>query len=392
MDVLVAGGGIAGLSASIAMSRAGHNVVVAERAVALHEIGAALSLWPNAVAAMGELGVREPVVESGLSSPTASILSTDGRPVVRFNTDAMGRALGGLPIVVLRAGLQTALLEECARLGVEVNLAEGVEQVVLTGSQVVVETGRRARAFDAVIGADGIHSKVRAVVVEDEAPRDCDRTAWRAVIPNRDGLVSRTWLTVGVGSQLIASPAPGGLMYWAADTPGRDTPTVDGLDPRDILRRRFGTWHAPIPQIIDATPPEDLIVNRIFYRSPPKRMHRGPILLVGDAAHAMTPDLGQGACQGIEDAAVLGVCAQSYPDDSPADLFARFERVRLRRVRGIVRDSHAIGRLATVSNRPGARTRDALTRLLPEIVNNRRLAVYASEKAFRRQLDRVARH
>lgn len=392
MEVAVAGAGIAGLSAAIAMTKAGHQVVVAEQATELREIGAALSLWPNALAALDHLGVGKRVRVAGLEAPTASIRSIRGGAIVRFDTDVMRRALGGLPLVVLRSGLQSILLEECNRLGVAIQLGQELTEVRPERRYVTIGTSAGEATFDAVIGADGIHSNVRLVVEPSDELRDCDRTAWRAVIPNHAGLISETWLTVGVGLQLIASPAPAGLVYWAADTPGSDAAKVYDADPRAILRRRFARWHQPIPEMIEATPPDSLIVDRIFDRRPPTKLQRGPILLVGDAAHPMTPDLGQGACQAIEDAAILLACATSRRDTDPGALFESFERVRLGRIRHIVRDSYRIGRLATAPSRLAAGTRDLVSRLVPETISNRRLAVYASSAAFRRQLEFAEAH
>lgn len=389
MEVLIAGAGIAGLSIAVAVARAGHEVVVTERAAELREIGAALSIWPNALAALDYLGVGDQVRAVSLVAPTASIRSAGGATIARFDRNAMCGALGELPVVVLRADLQAALLEECARLGIEVRLGHGLNEVCRDGPRVTVSTSAGNKTCDAVIGADGINSKVRFAVVSDEKPRDCDRTAWRALIPNRDGLVSQTWLTVGVGLQLIASPAPHGLIYWAADMPGICTQTANAGDLKEILLRRFAGWHQPITEIIDATPPAALIVNRIFDRRPPQKLSRGPVLLVGDAAHAMTPDLGQGACQALEDAAFLLACARARVAGDPTSLFESFERIRLPRVRQIVRDSHLIGTLATAPWRLAAGARDLLSRLVPETINNRRLAVYASASAFERQLQRT---
>ena len=348
MQTLVAGGGIAGLAAAIAIRKAGHDVAVAERASDLREIGAALSLWPNAIAALGHLGLAEQTKARSIEAPTASIRSMTGATLVHFDAHAMRRALHGLPVVILRADLQAALLEECRRRDIEVRLSNDVRGVRLDRGKIIVDVNNEEAAFDALIGADGINSTVRAWVAGPDRRRDCNRTAWRAVIANDSGLIDHTWLTVGVALQLIASPAPNGLAYWAADTPkGKRAEEGDPVLKRE-LHRLFDDWHEPIPAIIEATPPGSLIVTDIFDRPPPKQLSRGAVALVGDAAHAMTPDLGQGACQGLEDAAVLLACANRNED--VLSTFANFERRRLRHVRTIVRDSYGIGRLATARN------------------------------------------
>lgn len=386
MHTFVAGAGIAGLAAAIAMRSAGHDVVVAEKASELHEIGAALSLWPNAIAALTHLGLAEEIRAVSVEAPTASILRTNGTPLVKFDTDSMRSALGGLPVVVLRADLQGVLLEACRRLDIEVRLSEPVASVTIRQDQAVVTTKNAEAIFDAVIGADGINSTVRATVVDADDRRACNRTAWRAVIANQERVIDRTWLTVGPALQLIASPTPHGLAYWAADTPKYHGPTASSESLKEHLLGLFGGWHQPIPGVIEQTPAESLIVTDLFDRPPPKRICQGPVVLVGDASHAMTPDLGQGACQALEDAAVLLACAQGT-GRSP-ELFSDFERRRLRHVRTIVRDSHAIGRLATVRQPLAARLRDLTVRATPEWLNNRRLSTYASTTALRAQIGR----
>jgi 2-polyprenyl-6-methoxyphenol hydroxylase-like FAD-dependent oxidoreductase len=383
MRTLVAGGGIAGLSAAIAMRRAGHEALVTEKASELQEIGAALSLWPNALAALDYLGLGERVRACSVESPTASIRSSSGHTLVHFDTDAMRQALGGLPLVVLRADLQTVLLETCRELGVEVRLSAALRDLRVDETSVTAVTDIGDDHVDSVVGADGINSCARKWVAGPDGLRDCNRTAWRAVITNQEGLISETWLTVGTGLQLIASQATNGSAYWAADTPKYLPDNHPGTEPKRELYRLFGGWHAPIPAIIEATPAESLVISDIFDRKPPNRLSRDRIVLVGDAAHAMTPDLGQGACQGLEDAAILLACGKDQLD--ARDIFAIFERRRLRRVSTIVRDSYAAGRLATTARPFAALLRDSIISLMPEALNNRRLANYASVKAFAAQ-------
>ena len=365
------------------MCKAGYEVVVAERASEFREIGAALSLWPNALAALDSLGLGEQVRSRSIEAPTASICSSSGRPLVHFDTNAMRKALGGLPVITLRADLQAILLDGCRELDVEVRTSVAVCDVQVDRDSVVVITDVGEEHVESLVGADGINSTVRKWVVGQDDRRDCNRTAWRAMIANDAGLIGETWLTLGTGRQLIASPAPRGLAYWAADTP-KYTPAADPtVGSKSELSRLFANWHEPIPALIEATPAENLIINDIFDRRPPGRLCRDRVAMVGDAAHAMTPDLGQGACQGLEDAAILLACSEHTSTTS--ELFAAFERQRLRHVRKIVRDSHVIGKLATTSKPLAATLRNASIRLVPEKVNNRRLASYASVKALTNQ-------
>ena len=371
------------MASAIALRRAGREVVVTERASELREIGAALSLWPNALAALDRLGLGEQVRSCSREAPTASIRSSSGRTLAGFDTDAMRQALGGLPVVILRADLQAVLLDACHELDVEVRLSAAMRDLRVERSGVVVVADGGEEHVDSLVGADGINSTVRPWVAGPEGRRDCNRTAWRAVIPNDGDLIPVTWLSVGTGLQLIASPAPNGLAYWAADTPKYSSVSDPATEPKRVLSRLFGSWHPPIPAIIEATPAEAVIITDIFDRRPPHRLCRDRVVLVGDAAHAMTPDLGQGACQGLEDAAVLLACGKDTAD--APEMFASFEKRRLRHVRTVVRDSYVLGRLATTERPLSAWLRDSLIRLTPETLNNRRLASYASTKAFTAQ-------
>jgi 2-polyprenyl-6-methoxyphenol hydroxylase-like FAD-dependent oxidoreductase len=158
------------------------------------------------------------------------------------------------------------------------------------------------------------------------------------------------------------------------------------VDKKAFLQAAFGGWHDPIGALIERTD-EDQLVIADFYDSVPRRLSAGPVVLLGDAAHPMTPDLGQGACQGIEDAVVLAACLDTEPD-RPAAL-AKYESARLQRVRTIVRDSRRIGRIATVRSPIVAAMRDVGTRHMPGWLNARLVARYASEDAFRRSLMRA---
>jgi 2-polyprenyl-6-methoxyphenol hydroxylase-like FAD-dependent oxidoreductase len=192
-----------------------------------------------------------------------------------------------------------------------------------------------------------VHSGLRPLVDPRTAARYAGHTAWRALIPA--GLAppvagsSDTW---GQGQRFGYAPLGDGGAYWFASA----LAAADGVmtsNELPVLRERFAAWHEPIPALLEATPAAALLRNDVWRLHPPPRLLAGgPIALVGDAGHAMTPDLGQGACQALEDAATLAaVIAQAGPCAIPAAL-SRYDASRLARAKMLMRRSHYLARLA----------------------------------------------
>jgi 2-polyprenyl-6-methoxyphenol hydroxylase-like FAD-dependent oxidoreductase len=384
-EVLIVGAGIAGLTAAAAFDRIGVEVEVVERATALTQAGTALSLWPNALAALDHIGLGRAVTGIGVDEPVGIGCRPDGQKIFQLDQSRLDRQLGMTTQIVFRGELQRVLLEATAH--IPTRLRTSATSITEDGTEAVVEfsTGETLRAH-LVIVCDGVHSIARELV-GNPAPKYQNRTSWRAVLDGSSDLAPTARLTVGNGQQFIASPMGKGLVFWAADIGLPEGANAALVDKRAFLQAAFDGWHDPIGELIERTD-EDQLVIADFYDSVPRRLSAGPVVLLGDAAHPMTPDLGQGACQGIEDAVVLAVCIDTAPD-RPAAL-ARYESARLRRVRTIVRDSRRIGRIATVRSPNLAAIRDVGTRYLPGWLNARLAARYASEDAFRRSLRRAA--
>jgi 2-polyprenyl-6-methoxyphenol hydroxylase-like FAD-dependent oxidoreductase len=160
----------------------------------------------------------------------------------------------------------------------------------------------------------------------------------------------------------------------------------DGItDHRQFLSDLFSRWHEPIPTLLRLTPEEDYIPTEIYFRPPPKWLHKGRVVLVGDAAHPMTPDLGQGACQAIEDAVVLGECLARSDSDVDAAL-AEFKSRRLSRVRRVVKEARLFGTLNAARNLPVTLLRTGALRFTPVSFAEHRLSAINSRKAFESQL------
>src|SRR5919197_2224260 len=375
MRVLVVGGGIGGLATAIARARDGHEPLVFERASALEAVGAGIALSPNAVAALERLGVADEVRRRGHAPRHALVLNRRGRVLGELPYAERGWEMLGVHRAALQEALVAALPERALRLGragIGFELLDGRVRIQLAGGG--VEEG------EALIGADGIHSVVRAGLFGDSELRYSGHAASRAVterLPTvSEDRFSESW---GPGARFGLVPIGGRRLYWfvAEDA-------LDGAPPPEAtlahLRRRFADWHDPIPAVLDATDESSLSRTFVYDRRPSKQWGKGRVTLVGDAAHPMTPNLGQGAAQALEDAVVLGVELGRGGD--PEEALRRYERRRRRRANAIVRQSFQAGRLAQLSSPRACAVRDFVVRALPD-----RLAAAQQARGFRAPLD-----
>lgn len=349
MKAIVVGGGIGGLAAAVALTRSGWQVEVLEQARAFGEVGAGLSVWPNALRALDVLGLGAPLRERALLAAQAGIRDASGGWLTRTDTAALERRYGPVAMVHradLLEVLRAAVPAEALRPGVVVTAAHSGGTVTHSGGE---------SAADLVVGADGIHSAVRrSVWPQAPSPRYAGYTSWRMVtgpMPVREGV--ETW---GSGVRFGYAPLPDGRIYCFAAVNAPEGAADDGLAG---LRRRFAGWHDPIPELLDAVD-EEAVHHDDLYELPPLRSYvSGRVALVGDAAHAMTPNLGQGACQAIEDAVVLA-------ETVGAGGLETYDRARRRRTQMVARRSRRIGAVAQWSAPFPVMLRDAAVRLLPE--------------------------
>lgn len=305
--VLIAGGGIGGLTAAIALRRKGFSVQLLEQAPEFRPLGAGITLQMNAMQALRHVGLCEPVAAAGHPLHRLVIRRANGRPVAAEDIRPFSREFGVPFLAVHRAQLQQVLLDQAQ--DIEIHTGFRVIECEEAGETVtaVAEDGRRAEGH-ALIGADGLHSRVRHHLWNDGPPQYSGYTSWRAVTDNRDRVPvddgGESW---GEKSVLGLIPLKDAKLYWFA-TQRADAGGADPADPRDSLLPVFGTWHQPIPSIIEQTDPLQIIRTDIRDRPVRFPWGRGRITLLGDAAHPMTPNLGQGGGQAIEDAVTLAEC------------------------------------------------------------------------------------
>ncbi len=370
---MVVGAGIGGLTAALALDRRGWSVTVCERAPEPPLTGAGIGLAPNALRALDAIGVSA-AYAAGRAVPAAmGLRRADGRWLVRTATADLTARYGRPPIAVPRPALTTALAAALpagtVRHGTTVTSVDDA-----TGHRPVVRTATGSGLpADLVVAADGIRSPLRqAYFPAHPGLRHTGETAWRALVDAPDlgmAAMSETW---GDGSRFGVSPLSDGRFYLYATAvlpPG--TRSADG---RAELARRFGTWHDPIPALLDRIgmlDPADVLQNDLYdLAAPLPRLHHGRIAWLGDAAHAMTPNLGQGGCQAIEDAVVLahllprGDDPSAGTDPVPAAL-AAYTAARRDRTDAVRRRARRVGRLGAVRNPLLAAVRDLAVRATP---------------------------
>lgn len=367
VHVLMIGGGIGGLTAAIALQQAGIRVSVYERAPALHEIGAGLSLWANAVRALDTLGLAAPLLARGVPEGSGAIRTARGETLVEAASHDLERRYGAKSVIVHRAELQ-ALLRDALPADV-LHLGAALHSFTESGQGVCATFADGSTACgDVLIGADGIHSAVRAQLWGAAKPRYAGYTAWRAVVPfpHAQLLPGETW---GCGQRFGIAPMTDGRVYWFA-TQNAPEGQPDGAAGRkaDVLTL-FRAFHAPIPQLIAATHEALILRNDIYDRPPLKQWGRGRTTLLGDAAHAMTPNLGQGACQAIEDAVVLARCLHEHRE--PIVALRRYEARRIARTSMLTRQARQLGVVGQWENRVACRLRNALFKGMPSFVRMR---------------------
>jgi 2-polyprenyl-6-methoxyphenol hydroxylase-like FAD-dependent oxidoreductase len=360
--VLVVGGGIGGLTAGIALRRAGIDVVVYERAATLEAVGAGLVLAPNALAALARIGLEEAVRSRGAEGARLTIRTARGRVLLRNELHPPGLTMVGIHRAALQEALVTALDPEALGLGAELT---GFEES--DGSIVAHFADRSEAQVDVLVGADGIRSLVRARLLHDGAPRYAGYAGWRAVAEPPAGLVppgtfSESW---GRGIRFGIVDVGGGRVYWFVSQNAREGDWERSGVKEEFLFRLRG-WHEPVEALVAATDEAAISGLGIYDRPPAKRWGAGRATLLGDAAHPMTPNVGQGACQAIEDAVVLAACLSEGGD--PAAALRRYEARRIPRTSAIVRRSWQLGRLAQAPGPPLTWLRDAIVRATPERV------------------------
>lgn len=366
---VVIGGGIGGLAAAAALHGRGWEVTVLERAGSLAPVGAGISLAPNALRALDVLGIGDEIRALAAWQGDGGLRTPAGRWLSRSSAEAVTARFGDPMVLLPRATLVdrlAALLPPGGiRTGTTATVADPGDRTrparVRTGPTTPAgpgdpadpSTGHEELEAELVVGADGINSLVRAALFPGHpGPVYSGFTTWRLLIPvpGAEFASHETW---GRGRLWGTHPLKDGRVYAyaAAVTPAGGRAPDDELAE---LLRRYGGWHHPVPAVLAAARPEDVLRHDVRHIATPlPAYHSGRVALLGDAAHAMPPTLGQGGNQALEDAVVLAhhACA-------PAGDLAAYTAARLPRTTAIARQAVRTARVNLASGRAAVAVRD----------------------------------
>jgi 2-polyprenyl-6-methoxyphenol hydroxylase-like FAD-dependent oxidoreductase len=373
---IIVGGGIGGLCTAIALRQTGLNVKVYEQAPVLGAVGAGITIWPNAIKVFRRLGVADRILSTGARIRRAELRNWRGRVMSRSEPGELEEKLGEPTVAIHRADLHSILLsalpEGLVHLGKRcVELKQGERD-----TRVTFEGGEEERT-DLLVGADGIHSVLRQQMMPEAEPRYSGYTAWRGVVETEDeaalGVTNETW---GRGTRFGFLRIDSKRVYWFATTNSvagkHQTPAENKMS----LLERFSGWHHPVELLIHSTSPDHILHSDIYDLEPMSKWSEGRAVLLGDAAHPTTPNMGQGACMAIESSLVLARCLEQ--EDDLAVALTRYEKERMPRTAWITRQSRKIGRLGQIENPAACAVRDWFVRVTPDAFSKRQFLKAAS--------------
>lgn len=330
----IVGGGIGGLTAAAGLAAQDWRVHVFERAHDLPGTGTALGIWPNALQALDRIGLGEQVRAAGTAQEGGALRRADGKRIAEIDTARLRRRTGDTVHLLTRPRLLRLLAAA----------APAVTFDTAVGST------RELAGYDVIVAADGIGSALRT---ERFGPRHHPRytgcTAWRGTVDGPCRELTETW---GAGMLFGMTPQEDGRTNWFASArvaEGRRAPGGEVAE----LRQRYGGWHERVRAVLDGLHEDAVLRHDLYELAPaPPSYVRGELALIGDAAHAMTPNAGRGACEALVDAVVL---AETLSGDSVPAGLARYDALRRKPAARVARASRGTAAVAMSRRFPGLR-------------------------------------
>ena len=361
VQIAIIGGGIGGLTTALALQQHGFQFDVYEQAPALHDVGAAIAIWPNAMRVLQRLNIAGKILEKAGVMDEIRWVDQNGWLINRVSISDVK-----FPAVALhRADLQNTLLHELPPSSIHLG-HELIDQRQQGDKMIATFANGRSIEADFLIGADGIHSRVREQLLNDGAPVDRGYTLWRGISAKaQSALPPATAIEFqGRGKRFGIGPVGLGRVGWWAAANGVVT---------DDLSRLFEGWYPPVLELIESTPSASIIKNSALDRPANRNWGRGRMTLLGDAIHPTTPNLGQGGCLAIEDAFVLARCFDKY--GASEDALRKYERSRYKRTSALATYSRYYGRVGQWQNIVARALRRTTLALAPEALAQRLMRI-----------------
>lgn len=308
MEITIIGAGMGGLTTGIALKKFGHKVTIYEQAEKILPVGAAISLWSNGVKCLNYLGLTEQVAKlGGQMDQLAYIDGLTGDTMTQFSLLPLIEEVGQRPYPVARADLQNMLMDAFGREDIQLGKKMVELQEQKDGVLVKFADGTEIKT-DLLIGADGTHSITRAYVLGEQVSRRyAGYVNWNGLVEISEKLTpADQWTTfVGQGKRVSLMPVADGKFYFFFDVPLPVGLENNQAEYKTLLKQYFEGWCAPVQHLIDALDEQKTNRVEIHDIEPFAQFYKGRVVIVGDAAHSTTPDIGQGGCQAMEDAIYL---------------------------------------------------------------------------------------
>lgn len=365
--IAIIGGGIAGLTFARCFATQEYEIHIFEKKEHFGEIGAAISVFPNALCVMDKLGLLDELLGSSGQFKTVYLKTSNGTILSKSEPKS------DYPVICMhRADLHSILLRDVDAVLYTNYGLKGLSQLDNGQVNLSFENDEEI-VFDAVIGADGIHSVVRSYVINDGEPIFRGYNIWRGVVKT-DFDIGYGSETFGRGMRVGIVPIKDGFYGWWAtcNEAFMQDDTPEGT--KEKLHRLFGDWHDPIPELINNT--NVILKNSLIDRKPHRGWSKGNVTLLGDAAHPTTPNLGQGGCMAIEGAYILAKSIRKYGLTQKA--FDRYEELHYPRSENIVHESLKLGKMGQLENPILITLRNAAFKVMPSSVAMKMIDKYFS--------------
>ncbi|MEA5458793.1 FAD-dependent monooxygenase [Arcicella sp. LKC2W] len=369
--ISIIGAGIGGLTTALTLKQKGFDVALYEGTAEIKPVGAGIIIANNAMQVFQKLGLQDKIQAAGNKISYMKITDENLKPLSVIDLSVFEQKYGVHNVAIHRGELQKILAD-----------AVGFENISLSKKLVDIQKNtdftlnfddNSSVQSNILIGADGIKSVVRNKLFQENTIRNAEQICWRGIchftLPQQyTNELNEAW---GKGKRVGFVKISSQKVYWYALANQKDIKNAHDINLSDF----FKEFHSDIVSILKATPKEKIIIADILDLKPMQHWQEKNVCLVGDAAHATTPNLGQGACQAIEDAYVLGNCLSQENDINIA--FEKYQDIRKKKAHEIVNTSWQLGKLAHINNNFGIWLRNTIMSVIPSSINKKQ-----TEKIF----------